>query len=130
MFHSFSVRRSLSLLCLLLLFWLQLSSNHSLSALADSLPSNPSQSISKALDNWSEVQQAIAEGVKKVRSSTDEFAGNELDRWITERMKQVDDRFLNWYFGFIHQKATQDGVPFAWLAFKADFLDWLKAKNE
>ncbi len=134
MFHSFSIRRSLSLLCLLLLFWLQLFSNQSFSVLAVPLPSNPPQFITEAVYStsydWSEAHKAIAEGVRKVRSSTDEFAANELDRWMTERMKQVDDRFLNWYFSFIHQKATKDGVPFAWLAFQADFLNLLKAKDE
>ena len=129
MFHS-SIRQSLSILYLLLLFWLQPLPDETFSALAVSLKSNSSQATVEASYDWSEVQQGIAEGVRKIRPSIDEFAANELDRWVTERMKQVDEQFLNWYFGFIHQKVTQDGVPFAWVDFKVDFLDWLKTKDE
>jgi hypothetical protein len=129
MFHS-SIRQSLSILYLLLLFWLQPLPDETFSALAVSLLSNSSQATVEASYDWSEVQQGIAEGVRKIRPSIDEFAANELDRWVTERMNQVDEQFLNWYFGFIHQKVTQDGVPFAWVAFKVDFLDWLKTKDE
>lgn len=125
-----SIQRSLSIVCLLLLFWSHPLSNGLLPALAVSTSANSPQITVEASYDWSEVQQATAEVVRKVRPSTDEFAANELDRWTAERMKQVDKQFLNWYFGFIHQKATQDGVPFAWVAFKVDFLDWLKAKDE
>jgi hypothetical protein len=129
MFYS-SSRRLLSILCLLLLFWLQPFASEVISALAVPLSVNSSQVTVEASYDWNEVQQAIAEGVRKVCPSIDEFAANELDFWMAERMKQVDEKFLNWYFGFIHQKATQDGVPFAWVAFKVDFLDWLKEEDE
>lgn len=126
----FSIRRLLSLLCLLLMFWLQIFSSEAFSALAVSLPSNPPESVAEKSYEWSEVQKDIADAVRNVRPSTEEFAVHELDSWIKGLMRQVDKDFLNWYFGFIHQKATQDGVPFAWLAFKVDFLDVLKAKDE
>lgn len=129
MFYSI-IRRSLSILCLLLWLWLQPFPYKTVSALAVSSLANSSVAIVKATNEWSEVHQAIVEAVKKARLSTEEFAANELDSWMMERMKQVDKRFLNWYFGFFHQKATQDGVPFAWLALKVDALNWLKAKDE
>lgn len=129
MFHPIS-QRLLSILCLLLWLWFSPFPSVASSALAASSLANSSQIAVETTYEWNEVHQAIVEAVKKVRPSTDKFAANELDRWMIERMKQVDEQFLNWYFGFIHQKATQDGVPFAWLAFSVDFLDWLKAKDE
>lgn len=131
MFHSLTIRRSLSILCLLLVFWLQLATGPGSIAWAASTPNSPPVAeANRAEYDWVTIDRELVAILKTVRPSTDEFAASELDRWMDARMQQVDGRFLKWYFSFIHQKATQDGVPFAWLAFKVDALDWLKADDE
>ena len=74
MFDS-SIRRLVSLLCLLLVFWLQIFSSEAFSALAVSLPSNPPQSVAEDLYEWNKVDKDIVKAVEKVRPSTEEFAG-------------------------------------------------------
>ncbi|MFZ4728590.1 MAG: hypothetical protein ACOYMQ_08010 [Pseudanabaena sp.] len=70
--------------------------------------------------NWNEIDKLLVEGLEKARSSTEEFASSELDSWVAKAMKNVDRKFLDWYFSYINQKGMEDGVPFAWLLFKLD----------
>jgi hypothetical protein len=70
--------------------------------------------------NWNEIDELLVSGLKEARLSTEEFAGSELDIWVDKTMKNVDRKFLDWYFSYINQKAMEDGVPFAWLFFKLD----------
>ncbi|MGI0486401.1 hypothetical protein ACN4EK_13255 [Pantanalinema rosaneae CENA516] len=58
--------------------------------------------------------------MNEVSQNTEEFVTGELDRWEQKLITQVDHPFLDWYFNFLHQKATEFGVPFAWMAFKLD----------
>lgn len=81
-------------------------------------------------DRWYEVDKALAESVQKAYKSIEEFARDELDSWENELLDKVDHQFLNWYFSYVNQKAMEVGIPFAWLAFKVDFLDLLKMEDE
>lgn len=131
MFHQLSFRQLTTLLFLLLLFWFELLPLNPLSpAIAANAPQSITENASINLPDWDKIDSSIAAAIKKVRLRTEEFANHQLDFWVAERMRQVDDQFLNWYFDFFHQKATQDGMPFAWLAFQADFLNLLKAEDE
>ncbi|MBD2073036.1 hypothetical protein H6F86_03865 [Phormidium sp. FACHB-592] len=70
--------------------------------------------------NWSEIDQQLVNSLNDVSQSTEEFVSRELDHWTQKRIDRVEHPFLDWYFNFLHQKATEFGVPFAWMAFKLD----------
>lgn len=70
--------------------------------------------------NWREIDKQLVEGLKEARLSSEEFASSELDTWVKKTMKNVDRKFLDWYFSYINQKGMEDGVPFAWLVLKLD----------
>ncbi len=70
--------------------------------------------------DWSEIDRQLVTSLSEVSQSTEEFVARELDRWAQKRIDRVDHPFLDWYFNFLHQKATEFGVPFVWMAFKLD----------
>jgi len=70
--------------------------------------------------DWSEIDQQLVNSLHEASQSTEEFVIRELDRWAQKRIERVDHPFLDWYFDFLHQKATEFGVPFAWMVFKLD----------
>lgn len=134
MLYTYVIKRLVLVsLLLLLLFSSNLPFVGLVTANAATLPSrgNISPALnSPSLNNWYEIDKRLADAVREVHDTTEEFATAEMDEWLSEIMKKVDNQFLNWYFSYFHQKATQDGVPFAWLAFKIDFLKVLRAEDE
>lgn len=81
--------------------------------------------------NWYEIDQKIAKAVRKASACAEDFAKSELDHWESQLIKRIDQNFLNWYFDFLHQKATEFGVPFAWLVFQLDsVLKILRSQDE
>lgn len=70
--------------------------------------------------DWSEIDRQLVNSLNEVSQTTEEFVTRELDRWAQKRIDRVDHPFLDWYFNFLHQKATEFGVPFVWMAFKLD----------
>lgn len=70
--------------------------------------------------DWAEIDQQLVSSLYEASQNTEEFVIRELDRWAQKRTEKVDHPFLDWYFNFLHQKATEFGVPFAWMAFKID----------
>jgi len=70
--------------------------------------------------NWTQVYESLTDVLRKTHDSTEDYAASELDDWLDNLMKDVDDKFLDWYFSYRHQKAMDFGVPFAWLVLKAD----------
>jgi hypothetical protein len=105
------------------------------SAYAADLLKNPRVSYSSSAPinsstNWSQVDKYLIDAIRSAHDSTEEFAVAELNLWVDELMKKVDDRFMNWYFSYFNQKAMEFGVPFAWMAFQLDFLNLLKKENE
>jgi hypothetical protein len=91
---------------------------------ASSCPSINSSTDVNKLDSY------LIKGMRVAHDSTEAFAREELEIWINDLMKRVDDKFLNWYFNYFNQKAIEYGVPFVWIMFKADFLNVLKSKDE
>jgi len=71
--------------------------------------------------DWSEVDRYLIEAVRTAHDSTEEFATYELDRWLDDLMQKVDDRFLNWYFSYLHQKKMEFSAPFTWLFLAGDY---------
>ncbi|MBO1346444.1 MAG: hypothetical protein EBE86_003100 [Hormoscilla sp. GUM202] len=71
--------------------------------------------------DWSEVDRYPIEAVRTAHDSTEEFATYELDRWLDHLMQKVDDRFLNWYFSYLHQKKIEFSAHFTWLFLAGDY---------
>jgi L-lactate utilization protein LutB len=63
--------------------------------------------------NRTQVEKYLREAIRSAYDSTQEFAASELDDWVNELMRKVDDNFLNWYFSYGNQKAQEFGIPFA-----------------
>lgn len=72
--------------------------------------------INEPID-WSQVNKAVADALKAAREETENLASEKLDQWINEKMKRVDNVFLEWYFGFWTQQ---------WIGLKAI---WYKGKE-
>lgn len=70
---------------------------------------------------WSKVDQSLIEAVRDAHDITAEFAASELDNWVNSLMEKVDEKFLNWYFSYINQKAMEFGVPFVWLLYAGNY---------
>ncbi|MEP0885883.1 hypothetical protein NDI49_30600 [Trichocoleus sp. ST-U3] len=86
--------------------------------------------INSSID-WSQVYESLTDVLRKTHDSTEDYAASELTDWLKDLMKNVDDKFLNWYFSYGNQKAMDFGVPFAWLVFKVDSpLKILRKENE
>lgn len=108
---------------LLLATWLWLAPLPSSVVFADELsqPAVMQAVVTASADyNWSKIDQQLVKSLHEASQSTEEFVIRELDRWAQKRIERVDHPFLDWYFNFLHQKATEFGVPFAWMAFKLD----------
>lgn len=86
-------------------------------------------SVNESTD-WYQVDKELIDAFRKVHDSTEEFASEELDDWVDNLMRKVDDSFLNWYYSYFNQKAMEFGVPFAWLTFNIDFLNLFKQEDE
>ncbi len=80
--------------------------------------------------DWYKIDKELIDAVRRSHDTTENFAAYELDDWLNKIMDKVDDNFLNWYFSYFNQKAMEFGIPFVWLAFKADFLNLFKEEDE
>ncbi|HEY9647587.1 MAG TPA: hypothetical protein V6C88_14520 [Chroococcidiopsis sp.] len=92
-------------------------------ALADKMPQPAATQAVMAANtayDWSEIDQQLVNSLHEAHQSTEEFVIRELDYWAQKRIESIDHPFLDWYFDFLHQKATEFGVPFAWMAFTID----------
>ena len=79
---------------------------------------------------WLQVDKYVIDAIRIAHDSAEEFATYELDIWVDDLMRKVDDKFLSWYFNYFNQKAMEFGIPFAWLAFNIDLLNLLKKEGE
>ncbi len=70
--------------------------------------------------DWFQINKHLIDAIRTAHDSTQEFAASELDDWVNELMRKVDDKFLNWYFSYGNQKAQEFGIPLTWLALKVD----------
>lgn len=57
--------------------------------------------------DWSQVDRAMVEALSEARASAENYASGELDLWVEELIDRVDDRFLDWYFGYFNQKQLE-----------------------
>jgi len=57
--------------------------------------------------DWSQVDLAMVEALSEARATAENYASGELDLWVQELIDRVDDRFLDWYFGYFNQKQLE-----------------------
>lgn len=57
--------------------------------------------------DWTKVNESIKANLDRGRNSAEEYADKELDVWVDELMKRVDNSFLDWYFGYFNQKSIE-----------------------
>ena len=71
-------------------------------------------------NKWNSVDKKLVQKIREVHSSSEEFANAELDDWVEKVMRNVDSKFLDWYYNYVKQKTMEFGTPFAWVFFKID----------
>jgi hypothetical protein len=133
MFHTEFVRRSVSLLAIILLVWSGIIPTFGKIPPAHAITGNNEIALPHiaSSNNWDEIDKHLAEAIKQAYNSSEEYATTELESWQNQLMQKVDDKFLNWYFNYFNQKAMEFGVPFAWVVFKLDsVLKVLRAEDE
>lgn len=99
----------------------QIASVYAAGVLKNSRENHPTAISADPSLNWRQVDASLINAVRNAHDSTEVFASSELDNWVDELMKKVDDKFLSWYFSYGNQKAMEFGIPFAWLAFAGDY---------
>ena len=70
----------------------------------------PAKTVTEAVVNvvdWSKVNDFMKTTLDHARNNSEEYAEKELDVWVDELMKKVDDSFLDWYFGYVNQKQIE-----------------------
>jgi hypothetical protein len=87
-----------------------------------------SQSGSKAAPqtfepDWAKFESLAKDKLRNARVQTEGFARNELDQWADDLTQRLDNSFLDWYFGYFHQKQLQYQSFFAGISGK--FEQWL-----
>jgi len=82
-------------------------------------------------ENLYDIDKSLIASIRNAHDSAEEYATDELDDWVADLMKEVDEQFLNWYFSYLNQKSMEFGVSFAWLAFNLDSaLKILRSEDE
>lgn len=72
-------------------------------------------SLEKKLPKQTEINQQLINSIKAAKTKAKQFASDELDLWISELMKRVDQSFLPWYFDYFNQKKIEFSAPLIWL---------------
>ena len=57
--------------------------------------------------DWTKVNESLKANLDQARNSAEKYAEKELDVWVDELMKRVDNSFLDWYFGYFNQKSIE-----------------------
>lgn len=68
---------------------------------------HPVEVVEKHLVDWSKVNEAVKQTLDNARRSAEDYASKELDVWVDELTKRVDNSFLDWYFGYFNQKQIE-----------------------
>lgn len=68
---------------------------------------HPVEVVEKHLVDWSKVNEAVKQTLDNAHRSAEDYASKELDAWVDELTKRVDDSFLDWYFGYFNQKQIE-----------------------
>ncbi|WOD37211.1 hypothetical protein [Nodosilinea sp. E11] len=96
--------------------------------LATDLPQSGSKAALQTFEpDWTKFESLAKDKLRNARVKTDAFARNELDQWTDDLTQRLDNSFLDWYFGYFHQKQLEYKSFFAGVSGK--FWQWLDPYN-
>lgn len=83
----------------------------------------PTVQPSQPVADWDRFERLAKEKMRNAHAKTEAFAKQELDQWSDGLTQRLDDSFLDWYFGYFHQKQLQYDSFFTGISGK--FQQWL-----
>ena len=96
--------------------------------LVTDLPQSGSKAVLQTFEpDWAKFESLVKDKLRNARAKTDAFARNELDQWTDDLTQRLDNSFLDWYFGYFHQKQLEYQSFFAGISGK--FGQWLDPSN-
>jgi hypothetical protein len=92
--------------------------------LVTDLPRSDSKAALQTLEpDWAKFESLATDKLRNARVKTEAFARNELGQWTDDLTQRLDSSFLDWYFGYFHQKQLEYQSFFAGISGK--FGQWL-----
>ncbi len=88
----------------------------------DTVPNTVAQAASPVRD-WDEFERLTKDKMRNARAKTEVFARKEVDDWADGLTQRLDESFLDWYFGYFHQKQLQYSSFFTGIS--GQFQRWL-----
>lgn len=76
---------------------------------------------------WDKVDAAVAAAAGRARTSAEQFASTELDRWNAQLLARIDSDFLPWYFGYWNQQLI--GLRAVWQGAKYELAGYVTADD-
>ncbi|MGI0486400.1 hypothetical protein ACN4EK_13250 [Pantanalinema rosaneae CENA516] len=83
----------------------------------------PTVPSSLPVQDWSRFEQLAKDKMRIAHAKTEAFARKELEQWSDGLTQRLDESFLDWYFGYFHQKQLQYDSFFTGITGK--FQQWL-----
>ncbi|MBD2073035.1 hypothetical protein H6F86_03860 [Phormidium sp. FACHB-592] len=84
---------------------------------------NPTIQAPQPVANWDQFERLTKDKMRNAHVKTEAFARKELDDWANGLTQRLDESFLDWYFGYFHQKQLQYESFFTGISGK--FQQWL-----
>lgn len=83
----------------------------------------PAIQSSQPVQDWVQFERLAKDKMRSAHAKTEVFARQELDQWSDGLTQRLDESFLDWYFGYFHQKQLQYESFFTGITGK--FQQWL-----
>lgn len=80
---------------------------HSFNQSTQPTPSKTDQTITVNPIDWNKVDKVVQEVLQTAHQNAKNYANQELNLWVDDLMEKVDPNFLDWYFGYFHQKQIE-----------------------
>jgi len=88
----------------------------------DTAPNSVIQNAPPMRD-WDQFERLAKDKMRNAHAKTEVLARKELDDWAAGLTQRLDESFLDWYFGYFHQKQLQYSSFFTGISGK--FQQWL-----
>lgn len=97
-------------------------------AIVETVPSDGDiSSAGLAIPDWDKLRDITKEKMRRAQSKVEILATQELDDWVDDLTQRLDNSFLDWYFGYFHQKQLQYQSFFAGIS--GQLGKWLDPSN-
>jgi hypothetical protein len=57
--------------------------------------------------DWTQIEKYVVLGLQNSRQTAQDYASQELDKWVDTLASRIDNSFLDWYFGYYNQKKLE-----------------------